>query len=622
MSDKGCGPMNLIRLNNIQKTFGGTLLFEHVSFEINDDDKVVIIGKNGVGKSTLFKIILGEISPDSGEIFISRQARIGYLSQDVLSRTDLTLYDEMLVVFKEVISLGEKLHEVMDLMTRDHSDRVLRKYSSLEELFRQKGGYEYQTLIDMMLSRFGFSKADYLRFVSSFSGGEKTRIAFAKLLLMKPDVLLLDEPTNHMDIEIIEWLEDYLKKYQGAVVVITHDKYFINKVVTKIFEIDQETLEKYTGTYEMYEIEKEKRYELLLKQFTKQQKEISHLQSFVDRFRYKASKAKSAQDRIKKIERIDRIEKPAKSNRRVTVAFGNKRPTEAEILEIKDLSIGYDIPLLDHISFSMRGFEKIGIIGPNGVGKSTFVKTLLGEVDPIKGGILFHKQLKIGYFDQLVTENRLSGVLLNVIHDLYPKKSLLEVRNILAHFLFIGDDVFKEISILSGGELVRLRLLMLMLERPEFLVLDEPTNHLDIDTKSIVEDVFEEYDGPMIFISHDRYFINKVATKILAFANDSWTMFDGNYDEYKLMLEEQKAEPQRKNRRQKPINQAKEIERLEKQIDEISVQVADLKTSLFSPEIYEDKIRYLKTAEKITALEKESEILLEKMDEFSTQTPE
>jgi len=298
--------MNLIRLNNIQKTFGGTLLFEHVSFEINDDDKVVIIGKNGVGKSTLFKIILGEISPDSGEIFISRQARIGYLSQDVLSRLDLTLYDEMLLVFDEVITLGEKLRDVMDKMTKDHSESVLKRYSSLEDLYRQKGGYEYQTLIDMMLSRFGFTKADYDRLVSSFSGGEKTRIAFAKLLLMKPDILLLDEPTNHMDIEIIEWLEDYLKKYQGAVVIITYDKYFINKVVTKIFEIDQETLEKYTGTYEMYEIEKEQRYELLLKQFTKQQKEIAHLQSFVDRFRYKASKAKSAQDRVKKIDRIEK----------------------------------------------------------------------------------------------------------------------------------------------------------------------------------------------------------------------------------------------------------------------------------------------------------------------------
>ena len=580
----------------------------------------MIIGKNGVGKSTLFKIILGEISPDSGEIFISRQARIGYLSQDVLSRLDLTLFDEMLLVFDEVITLGNKLREVMDKMTEDHSEKVLKRYSSLEELYRQKGGYDYQTLIDMMLSRFGFTKADYFRLVSSFSGGEKTRIAFAKLLLMKPDILLLDEPTNHMDIEIIEWLEDYLKKYQGAVVVITHDKYFINKVVTKIFEIDQETLEKYTGTYEMYEIEKEQRYELLLKQFTKQQKEISHLQSFVDRFRYKATKAKSAQDRVKKIERIERIDKPTKSNRKVTVAFGNKRPTEAEILDIKDLSIGYDFPLVDPISFSMRGFEKIGIIGPNGVGKTTFVKTLLGEIDPLKGNIIFHKQLKIGYFDQLVTENRLSGVLINVIHDLYPKKTLLEVRSILAHFLFVGDDVFKEISVLSGGELVRLRLLMLMLERPEFLVLDEPTNHLDIDTKTIVEDVFEEYDGPMIFISHDRYFINKVATKILAFANDSWMIFDGNYDEYKLFIDSKKTESPKKNKRPKPINQTKEIERLEKRIDIISLEVSKMKASLFSPHIYENKTRYTETSEKIVEYEKESEILLGKIEKLSVET--
>lgn len=614
--------MNLIRMNNIKKTFGGKLLFEHVSFEVNDDDKVVIIGKNGVGKTTLFKMILGVISPDSGEIFISRQARIGYLSQDVLSQKDISLYEEMLLVFQEVHAIGEAMHRTMEQMTTDHSDATLKRYSWLEEEFRHKQGYEYPTLIDTMLSRFGFTKSDYGRIVSSFSGGEKTRIAFAKLLLLKPDVLLLDEPTNHMDIEIIEWLEDYLKKYQGAVVVITHDKYFINRVVNRIYELDQETLEKYTGSFEEYEIEKERRYEQLIKLYERQQKEIAHLQSFVDRFRYKATKAKSAQDRIKKIERIDKLDKPTRKAKKVAMGFEGRRPTDAVILEVKELAIGYDKPLLRPISIKMRGFDKIGIIGPNGVGKTTFIKTILDEVSPLSGQVMFFKRFRMGYFDQLSTENRFGGGIMGLIHNLYPTMTLFEVRSLLARFLFVGEDVFKEISVLSGGEMVRLRLLLLMLEKPEFLVLDEPTNHLDIETKSIVEDVFEEFSGPMLFISHDRYFINKVATKIMAFGNDGWELYEGNYDEYKASLENKKPEPVHKLKTPKQTDYRKEIIRMESRIDEIVKEIERLKASLFRPYVYEDRDRYDQTSLKINVLETESELLLEKIESLGSEYAE
>jgi len=614
----GCEDMNIIRLNDIEKTFGGTLLFKHVSFEVNDDDKVAVIGKNGVGKTTLFKIMLGAISPDSGEIFISRQARIGYLSQDVLEPGERTLFGEMLLLYQELENLGQNLDQAAKALATDHSDKAMERYSRLETEFQIKGGYQYKTDIETMLTRFGFSREDHDRFVSGFSGGEKTRIAFAKLLLMHPDILLLDEPTNHMDIEIIEWLEDYLKKYQGAVVVVTHDQYFINKVTHIIYELDQETMNRYTGTYEEYEAEKMKRYELLMKQYVRQQKEIAHLQSYVDRFRYKANKASQAQDRIKKIAKIDRIDKPTKSEREISFAFRTPRPTDAIILEAKNLTIGYDKPLIENISFQMRGRDKIGIIGQNGAGKTTLVKTLLGTISALKGNIAFPKQLKIGYFDQMATENRMKGKLIDIVHDIYPQKNLLEVRKILARFQFVGEDVFKETEMLSGGEMVRLRLLLLLLEAPEFLVLDEPTNHLDISTKDIVEDVFAEYDGPIVFISHDRYFINKVATRIIEFDETKWQLYEGNYDFYKESKGNNIPTAEKKEKKPRTVDPEKEIRKLESSLEENSVRISVLQKSLFQPEIYMDKSKYTETETEIKLLETTTINIMKRIEELSS----
>ncbi|HPF42932.1 MAG TPA: ABC-F family ATP-binding cassette domain-containing protein [Bacillota bacterium] len=610
--------MNIIRLNDIEKTFGGTLLFKHVSFEVNDDDKVAVIGKNGVGKTTLFKIMLGAISPDSGEIFISRQARIGYLSQDVLEPGERTLFGEMLLLYQELENLGQNLDQAAKALATDHSDKAMERYSRLETEFQIKGGYQYKTDIETMLTRFGFSREDHDRFVSGFSGGEKTRIAFAKLLLMHPDILLLDEPTNHMDIEIIEWLEDYLKKYQGAVVVVTHDQYFINKVTHIIYELDQETMNRYTGTYEEYEAEKMKRYELLMKQYVRQQKEIAHLQSYVDRFRYKANKASQAQDRIKKIAKIDRIDKPTKSEREISFAFRTPRPTDAIILEAKNLTIGYNKPLIENISFQMRGRDKIGIIGQNGAGKTTLVKTLLGTISALKGNIAFPKQLKIGYFDQMATENRMKGKLIDIVHDIYPQKNLLEVRKILARFQFVGEDVFKETEMLSGGEMVRLRLLLLLLEAPEFLVLDEPTNHLDISTKDIVEDVFAEYDGPIVFISHDRYFINKVATRIIEFDETKWQLYEGNYDFYKESKGNNIPTAEKKEKKPRTVDPEKEIRKLESSLEENSVRISVLQKSLFQPEIYMDKSKYTETETEIKLLETTTINIMKRIEELSS----
>ncbi len=612
--------MNLLKINNLKKTFGGNVLFDNLSLEINTKDKVALIGRNGVGKTTLIKLILNEIAPDSGDIFIFGQAKIGYLSQNIIKSLDNTMFEECLTVFSNLVKLEKQLHDITEHLKVDHSDAILKRYAHTENEFQVKGGYEYLTMIDMFLTKFGFTKTDYDRQIKTFSGGERTRIAFAKLLMTKPDLLLLDEPTNHMDIEIIEWLEEYLKRYNGAVLVITHDKYFINKVVNKIYEIDFNKLELYHGNFDYYEEEKVKRYELLLKAHLKQQKQITHLQSFVDRFRYNAKRASIAQDRVKKINRIKRIEKPKNAHSHVNIKFKTKRPTQVEILEVENLSIGYTFPLIENINFKMRGTDKIGIIGSNGTGKTTLIKTLMGKLKCLHGKCNFYKQMKVGYFDQNQMTLNESLTVMQTIHNVYPGKTVGEVRSDIAKVLFSGEDAYKSVSVLSGGEKVRLSILLLMLEAPEILILDEPTNHLDIDTKNIVEDVFESYDGPIIFISHDRYFINKVATKILSVKKDI-EIFEGNYSEYISIQETLKSkEIKPKNSKIKTSkyeDKEKKVRKLIKQVDNLDIKVDLLKQELFLKDVYMDKNIYEKKTEEIASVEKQIEQLYIKIEELT-----
>lgn len=614
----GGDPMNLLKINNLKKTFGGNVLFDNLSLEINSSDKVALIGRNGVGKTTLIKMILNEIAPDSGDIFIFGQAKIGYLSQDIIKSLDNTMYEECLSVFQDLIDLEKQIKKITEEFKTNHSEAIMKRYENIENEFQIKGGYEYQTIIDMLLTKFGFTSNDYNRKILTFSGGERTRIAFAKLLMTKPDLLLLDEPTNHMDIEIIEWLEDYLKKYSGAVLVITHDKYFINKVVNKIYEIDHNSLELYFGSYDEYELEKVNRYQLLMKKYLKQKQEIAHLQSFVDRFRYNSKRASLAQDRIKKINRIKQIDRPTNSSSHIKLNFKTKRPTEVNILEVTNLSIGYDFPLLSNINFTMRGFEKIGIIGSNGTGKTTLIKTLLGELKPLKGKFEFYREMKVGYFDQNqnVLDNSLT--VMQTIHNIYPTKTLTEVRSDIAKVLFTGEDAYKSISVLSGGEKVRLSILLLMLEEPELLILDEPTNHLDLDTKNIVEDVFDSYEGPIIFISHDRYFINKVATKIISIKQEL-SVFDGNYSEFIDNLNLQ-ITPKNSSPRLKKSNfedTEKRIKTIIKEIENSEMKLDYLKQQLFLEDIYMDKTKFSEKSKEIKLKEAEIESLYDEIESLS-----
>ncbi len=600
--------MNILSVSKLKKEFNGEVLFKNISFDINSKDKIAIIGRNGSGKSTLIKMILGNFKIDEGEVHKNTKAVIGYLSQDVISSKNNSLIVEMNEVFKELILMEEKIHNLAEKLENDpHNNKLINQYAALENAFVFKGGYEYHYKIDLILSKFGFEKNEYNRNIDTFSGGEKTRIAFAKLLLINPDLLILDEPTNHLDINIIEWLEEYLNKYDGAILIVTHDKYFINKVCRKIIEIDHKTSNLYTGTFEDYEAEKVKRYEILLKNYSRQQKEIAHLQSFVDRFRYNSKRASIAQDRVKKINRMVKLEKPTSSTRLVKMAFENKRVTSDIILEAKGLAIGYDFAILKNINFSMRGYDKLAIIGPNGAGKTTLLKVIEKKLIPFEGKIDFLREYKIGYFDQNQEHLNQQKTIFEEIHDYYPMFTHKKVRSVAARFLFTNDDVLKPINVLSGGEKVRLVLLLLMLSNPDLLILDEPTNHLDIETKDIIEDVFNEFTGPIIFVSHDRYFINKIGTKIIHLSESSVVEFTGTYDEFKdvIKLKVDKKKEKKVKTVLKQQNHKKEIANLEKQIHQIEAKIKTLEIASYQEENFTDYHKITKINSEIKNLKEE-----------------
>jgi ATP-binding cassette subfamily F protein 3 len=601
--------MKILSVSKLQKEFNGDILFKNISFDINSTNKIALIGKNGTGKSTLLKMILKRIDSDAGEIHINKQASIGYLSQDVISSKNHSLYDEMLSVFSHLTRLKAKIDDTTDALKHDpHNQILIDQYAQLEDRYQIQGGYDYHYKIDYVLSQFGFSKDVYSRDISTFSGGEKTRVAFSKLLLENPDLLILDEPTNHLDIEIISWLEDYLSKFEGALLVVTHDKYFVNKVCSKMIEIDHHTAHVYHGTYEMYEEEKAKRYEQRLRQYRRQQKEIEHLQSFIDRFRYNSKRASIAKDRAKKIERMDKIDKPMTSKRRVKMSLTGRRATTDIILEAKKLSIGYaDNVLLEDIDFNMRGYEKLGIIGPNGTGKTTLLNTLRKQMKPLSGHIHFLRRYRIGYFDQNQDTLHYDKTIFEEIHDRYPMFTNYDVREKAAKFLFFNDDLDKPIHILSGGEKVRLTLLLLMLEQPELLILDEPTNHLDIDTKDIIEDVIEQFEGPVIFVSHDRYFINRIATKIVYLTEETYYehtgSFDTFYDQYLTSLRTKHTKQTLRKDTQQSADLTKDLKHYEHQIDDLHLKLEQLETSSFDEENYLDPEKGRAIQEKIKTLQ-------------------
>lgn len=530
-----------IRLNDVSVSFGENTVLSHINFEINEGDKVALIGRNGCGKSTLIKVITGEQDIDKVEegTHINRiektgSFKIGQIKQITFDDDNATLEDEVLKAYSYIFDVKNKMEELERVLESGASEKQIEKYTRLCEDFERIGGYTYKKEYNKALKNFGFTEDEKQKKISEFSGGQRTKIALIKLLLSKPDVLVLDEPTNHLDILAIEWLENYLLEYKKAVLVVSHDRAFLDKFVNVVYEIERGKMKRYVGNYTKFTELKEAEYQKQLKEYNEYKSEVERLQSLADRFRYKATKATMAQSKLKQIDRMEVVEKPESADDK---AFhGNTEPlreSSTSVLKVDELKIGYTKPLSE-VTFRLNKGDRLGVIGENGTGKSTLLKTIMGKVPPLGGKITFGTNLDIEYFDQQTVSVNLSDqtVFDNYSHE-FPELSITEARTDLGSFMFSGDDVFKTIKELSGGERVRLALCKIFKKRPNFLVLDEPTNHLDIVGKVALENMLTKYKGTILFVSHDRYFVKKIATTLLRFSGGKAEFIKSNYEELK-----------------------------------------------------------------------------------------
>ena len=525
--------MNL-KITNGSVEYGAETILEEINIEIKDKEKIAIIGRNGAGKSTLLKAIINNdlLTQGTGEekfnIYKEGNPVIGYLKQMEFEDDQITMIDEILKVYKPIINLEQKIEQIVEKMQTDKSEELAKEYSKAMDRYEFLDGYTYKKEYETAINKFGFSSEDKLKKISEFSGGQRTKIAFIKLLLSKPDILLLDEPTNHLDIETIEWLEQYLKNYSKSVVIVSHDRMFLNKIVNKVYEIEYGVTTAYSGNYTFFEEQKKINYEKQLKDYEYQQKEIKRLNDIVTRFKYKPTKAKMAMSKLKQIERMVKIEAPNKYDLTTfKTNFIIEKQSGKDVLFAKDLEIGYD-KTLQKISLNVYRGQKIGIIGENGIGKSTLLKTLVGIIPQISGEFEFGHNVQIGYFDQQMALLDSEKTVLEDFSEEFPNLTTTELRNSLAAFMFYGEDVFKKINMLSGGEKVRLQLCKILKKGPNLLILDEPTNHMDIIGKESLELLLKEYTGTIIFVSHDRFFVNKIADTLLIFTKHQVKQFKRN----------------------------------------------------------------------------------------------
>lgn len=581
----------ILSVSNASKSFGSQEVFENVTFTINEKDKIALVGRNGCGKTTLIKCLMGELNLDSGTISKTRTSTIGMLSQVVFENEAATIQEIMDEVFAPIYQLQAQLEAAQHALSYDTSEKAYATLERLTNEFENLGGYTIHSEMMNVLTQFGFTEADLNRSINTFSGGQKTRIGFAKLLLSKPDLLFLDEPTNHLDLPTIQWLEGYLKKYDKALVLVSHDRMFLDRIVDQVYEIEYAQLTCYKGNYTSFVEQKKKNFELQSKRYAIQQKEIQRLEALIEKFRYKATKAAFAQSKIKYLDRLDRIEDPRKSDdKQFKAEFSCARQGGKTVVEIDELTVGYDQPLFTWSTNILKG-QRIALIGPNGCGKSTFLKTLIGKLEPLSGSFLLGHQIDIGYFDQANAQLSSNKTVLDELWDDYPMMSQTEIRTVLGRFLFSADDVFKSVSSCSGGEKVRLAFAKLMLEKGNFLILDEPTNHLDIVGKETLEECLMNYPGTILFVSHDRYFIEKIATTIASIENGSVTLVEkfainpGNSKNTKEKEETKKVE-------EKPriilINIEREIKKIEEQLEIANEELEQLRELRYEPEYYQD----------------------------------
>ena len=610
----------IVQISNGTVYFGANDVFENIDFTVNENERIALVGRNGSGKTTLLKVLTGECELSSGQLIKANKTSISYLKQNALALSEDTIGEVFDQVFAKLKDLEKQMEELSDAMKEDPDEKLINKYSALQEEYKYLGGYTYQSEMLSVLAGFGFKESDLERKVSSFSGGEKTKIAFASLLLAKPDLLLLDEPTNHLDLSTIEWLENYLAKYKKAMVIVSHDRMFLDKTVNVVYELEYGSIRRYAGNYSSFV--EQKKNDLIRQEsaYRRQQKDIKRLEELIEKFRYKKNKAAFAQSKIKYLERMERIEDPKKAD---TKAFKAKFVCGVRggknVLSLDHFEVGYDKPLAN-VSLEIKRGDRICVMGDNGTGKSTLLKSIIGETKPLGGYMMLGHQIQIGYFDQNLANFHNGNTVLEELWNEHPDLDMFMIRSVLGAFLFTADEVFKEVDVLSGGEKVRLSLAKLMMKKANFLILDEPTNHLDIISKEALENALNEYDGTILFVSHDRYFIRKIATSCLVIDTDKVTYYPDGYKDYIDAKVKEAPEKVKEEKNEVPLKELKQkpkynIKRLENEISLMEEILEDKRALRYEPEYYQDMKKMAELDDEIDEIHNKIHALEEKWEE-------
>lgn len=621
--------MIILQANKIERSFAGEVLFDNINLQVDERDRIALVGKNGAGKSTLLKILVGEEEPTRGEINKKKDISLSYLAQDSRFESENTIYDEMLHVFDDLRRTETQLRQMeleMGEKTGAELDKLMADYDRLSENFRQAGGFTYEADIRAILNGFKFDETMWQMKIAELSGGQNTRLALAKMLLEKPNLLVLDEPTNHLDIETIAWLENYLVNYSGALIIVSHDRYFLDKVATITLDLTKHSLDRYVGNYSRFVEQKEQKLATEAKNYEKQQKEIAALEDFVNRNLVRASTTKRAQSRRKQLEKMERLDKPESGKKSANMTFQSEKTSGNVVLTVENAAIGYDGEILSEpINLDLRKMNAVAIVGPNGIGKSTFIKSIVDQIPLIKGEKRFGANVEVGYYDQTQSKLTASNTVLDELWNDFKLTPEVEIRNRLGAFLFSGDDVKKSVGMLSGGEKARLLLAKLSMENNNFLILDEPTNHLDIDSKEVLENALIDFDGTLLFVSHDRYFINRVATHVLELSENGSTLYLGDYDYYvekKAEVEASQTEEVSTSNQAKETSPAndyqaqkesqKEVRKLMRQIENLEAEIEELESQ--SQAISEQMLE-TNDAEKLMELQTELDKISHRQEE-------
>ena len=640
--------MIIAQAQDLEQRFGGNTIFSNISFSVPDNARIGLVGPNGAGKTTLLKIMTGQQEPTSGQFTINKGLKVGYIAQENALDEDKTIWDEMLTVFDNLIEKNKRITKMQEQIAEHPEDEdLLKRYDQLAYDFEQEGGFTYQAEIKSILNGFNFKENTWQKVIGTLSGGEKTRLAFVKLLLQKPPVLLLDEPTNYLDLDTLDWLEAFLKNYQGAIITVSHDQYFLDHLANQIFELNFGKLITFKGNYSQYVKERELMNNQQEAAYEKQQEKIKKEEEFIQKNLVRASTTKRAQSRRKALDKMERI-KPPKHKQKARINFTSDRPSGKEVLIAKDLTIGYpDKTMVSDIDFQVNKNDRVAIIGPNGIGKSTLLKTIMKKLEPKDGSIKYGASLDIGYYDQELQSLDPSKTVLDTIWDRHKTMPEKDVRSILASFLFTAEDIDKTVGQLSGGQKARLTLTVLSLEKDNFLLMDEPTNHLDIEAKEVLEQALDNYDGTLLFVSHDRYFINELANKIISVRDGHAKIYNGNYSYYldekakqaaavqeakaeqtesttsanqnkgKLSYQEQKARDSQKRKLERAVSDAEaRIEKLENEEQEIQTEMAnpDIAASFEKLGPLQEKLSAVQ--EQLDQANTDWENALEALDEF------